>query len=68
MHPAVERLCTVLSGQGWSSILADLPGYQPALAPAKLLVMTAALPSWRFANPKNKRARRAVAADKFVTL
>ena len=46
-HPAVRRLCTVLAGEGWSGILANLPGYRPALGPGKVLVMTAALPWWR---------------------
>ncbi len=61
-HPAVQRLCTVLAGAGWSGILAKLPGYQPALAPGKLLVMTAALPWWRFAKAKVKRVASAPAA------
>jgi hypothetical protein len=43
----VRRLCTVLAGEGWSGILANLPGYRPALGPGKVLVMTAALPWWR---------------------
>ena len=55
-HPAILRLCTVLEGEGWRSILANLPGYQPAPAPGKVLVMTEALPWWRFARAKVKRA------------
>lgn len=55
-HAAVQRLCAVLAGPGWSDILAKLPGYQPALAPGKVLVMTEALPWWRYAKPKVKRA------------
>jgi putative molybdopterin biosynthesis protein len=47
-HPAVQRLCTVLAGEGWRGILANLPGYRPALAPGKVLVMTGALPWWRY--------------------
>jgi putative molybdopterin biosynthesis protein len=58
-HPAVRRLCAVLAGEDWSGILANLPGYQPAFAPGKVLVMTSALPWWRFA--KAKRAPRAPA-------
>lgn len=46
-HAAVQRLCTVLAGDGWSDILARLPGYRPATAPGKLLVMTEVLPWWR---------------------
>jgi putative molybdopterin biosynthesis protein len=46
-HAAVERLCAALAGTGWRSMLANLPGYQPAHAPGKLLVMTDALPWWR---------------------
>ena len=55
-HPAVQRLCTLLAGESWNHILANLPGYQPAIAPGKVLVMTAALPWWRFAKAKVKRA------------
>jgi putative molybdopterin biosynthesis protein len=45
-HTAVQRLCAALAGEGWREILANLPGYQPALAPGKVLVMTEALPWW----------------------
>ncbi|MEQ1683991.1 MAG: substrate-binding domain-containing protein [Burkholderiaceae bacterium] len=51
-HPAVQRLCTVLAGAGWKSLLAGLPGYRPAATPGKVLVMTAALPWWRYARAK----------------
>ena len=61
-HPAVRRLCTVLAGEGWSGILANLPGYRPALAPGKVLVMTGALPWWRYSKTKIKRADTASAA------
>jgi putative molybdopterin biosynthesis protein len=61
-HPAVRRLCTVLAGEGWSGILANLPGYRPALEPGKVLVMKAALPWWRYSNPKAERADTAPAA------
>ncbi len=45
-HPAVLRMCAALAGPGWRDILKNLPGYQPALAPGKVLVMTQALPWW----------------------
>jgi len=57
-HPAVQRLCGVLAGAGWRSLLADLPGYAPATAPGQVLVMTTALPWWRYRSP---RAGRSVA-------
>ena len=60
-HPAVQRLCTLLAGESWNRILANLPGYQPAFAPGKVLVMTAALPWWRFAKAKVRRAESAAA-------
>ena len=60
-HPAVRRLCTVLAGDGWSGILANLTGYRPALGPGKVLVMTAALPWWRYSKAKVKRADTASA-------
>jgi putative molybdopterin biosynthesis protein len=61
-HPAILRLCAVLEGEGWRGILANLPGYQPAPASGRVLVMTAALPWWRFAKAKSKRADRAPGA------
>jgi putative molybdopterin biosynthesis protein len=61
-HPAVRRLCTLLAGEEWSGILANLPGYRPALEPGKVLVMTAALPWWRYSNAKVERADTAPAA------
>lgn len=45
-HEAVQRLCTALSGEGWRKILENLPGYQPATAPGRVLVMEQALPGW----------------------
>src|SRR5258707_9851002 len=45
-HTAVQRLCAALAGAGWRDILANLPGYQPALAPGKVLVMKETLPWW----------------------
>ncbi|HXA37229.1 MAG TPA: substrate-binding domain-containing protein [Steroidobacteraceae bacterium] len=65
-HPGVERLRTVLAGHGWEMILANLPGYQPAFAPGKVLVMTAALPWWRFAKAKNRRAESAPASSEKI--
>jgi molybdate-binding protein len=44
---AVQRLCTVLAGQGWRDILAALPGYQPSAAAGEVLVIDEALPWWR---------------------
>jgi putative molybdopterin biosynthesis protein len=61
-HPAVRRLCTLLAGEGWSGILANLRGYRPALGPGKVLVMTAALPWWRYSKAKVERADTAPAA------
>jgi putative molybdopterin biosynthesis protein len=61
-HPAIERLRAVLAGEGWRGILANLPGYQPAVAPGKVLVMTAVLPWWHFVKAKVKRIAGAPAA------
>jgi len=58
-HAAVQRLCAVLAGTGWEQILATLPGYQPALAPGRILVMTEALPWWRYTRKKARRAESA---------
>ncbi len=44
---AIRRLCTVLAGQGWSDILAALPGYQPAVCAGQALVVEETLPWWR---------------------
>jgi len=54
--PAVQRLRAVLAGPAWSTLLQGLPGYAPAAAPGKVLVMTAALPWWRFARAKKTAA------------
>lgn len=51
-NPAVQRLCGVLAGPAWSELLQALPGYAPAAAPGKVLVMTKALPWWRYARAK----------------
>jgi len=57
-HAGVQRLCTALAGPGWRDILKNLPGYQPALAPGKVLVMTEALPWWPKikSRPKQRKA------------
>jgi putative molybdopterin biosynthesis protein len=45
--PSVQRLRAVLADTPWRQILADLPGYQPAVAAGELLVIEDALPWWR---------------------
>lgn len=50
--PAVQRLRAVLGAAPWSTILAGLPGYAPASAPGAVLVMTSALPWWRYPRVK----------------
>lgn len=50
--PEVQRLRVVLGGAEWRNVLARLPGYAPASEPGKVLVMTAALPWWRFSRAK----------------
>lgn len=61
-HAAVRRLCAVLAGAGWRDILANLPGYQPALTPGKVLVMTEVLPWWRHLKRRPKRVSAATDA------
>jgi len=51
-HPAVLRLRELLAGAAWSEVLSHVPGYRPASAPGKVLVMTAALPWWRYTKAK----------------
>jgi putative molybdopterin biosynthesis protein len=46
-NAGVQRLCTVLAGERWRDILAHLPGYQPAAAPGRLLVIEDTLPWWQ---------------------
>jgi putative molybdopterin biosynthesis protein len=55
-HAAVRRLCSALASARWRTMLAELPGYQPALAPGNELVLTKALPWWRDARTKAGRA------------
>lgn len=67
-HAAVQRLREVLAGTGWRDILANLPGYRPALAPGKVLSMTAALPWWHHTKPKTRDAesKRGTRVEKIV--
>ena len=58
-HAAVQRLCCALASARWKGLLAELPGYQPALAPGKALVMTRALPWWGNAKTQAARVKRA---------
>jgi len=58
-HTAVQRLCTALAGSAWGDILANLPGYRPALAPGYVLVMTEALPWWPKIKSKPKAPKPA---------
>jgi putative molybdopterin biosynthesis protein len=57
-HAAVQRLCAALAGDGWKEILANLPGYRPAAAPGRVLVMEEALPWWRHAQADIRRRAR----------
>jgi putative molybdopterin biosynthesis protein len=59
-HTAVQRLCAALAGPGWRDILANLPGYQPALASGKVLIMTQALPWWPKIKAKPKPGKQRV--------
>jgi len=52
-HPALQRLREVLAGEAWGRILANLPGYRPAVTPGALLVVEDALPWWRRARQKD---------------
>jgi putative molybdopterin biosynthesis protein len=56
-HIAVQRLCSALAGGRWKAVLGSLPGYQPAFAPGKVLVMTKMLPWWRNAKAKAGRVK-----------
>lgn len=53
-HPAVQRLRQLLADDAWTRLLSALPGYRPARAPGDVLMMTSALPWWRFARPKRR--------------
>lgn len=50
--PPVLRLRAVLAGAAWADMLNGLPGYRPVAEPGKVLVMTSALPWWRYTRPK----------------
>lgn len=65
-HPAVLRLREVLAGSEWKDVLTHLPGYAPASAPGSVLVMTAALPWWRYA--KAKRASSGATGEGLATI
>jgi putative molybdopterin biosynthesis protein len=62
-HPAVIRLCAALAGAGWREILGNLPGYQAAMAPGKVLIMTEALPWWPKLKVKPKRTEARVGRE-----
>jgi len=47
-------------------VLTHLPGYAPASAPGSVLVMTAALPWWRYA--KAKRASSGATGEGLATI
>lgn len=51
-HPAVRRLRELLASPAWGEVLSRVPGYRGATAPGKVLVMTAALPWWRYTRAK----------------
>jgi putative molybdopterin biosynthesis protein len=58
-HPAVVRLRRILADPTWHQILSTLPGYAPVAAPGKVLVMTSALPWWRFTQSKRAVGKQA---------
>jgi putative molybdopterin biosynthesis protein len=58
-HAGVQRLCCALASARWKALLAELPGYEPAFAPGKALVMTRALPWWGNAKTQAGRVKRA---------
>lgn len=49
-HPAVRQLREILAGPRWRGILAELPGYRPAVAPGSVLIVEDVLPWWRRAS------------------
>ena len=57
-HAALQLLCTALASARWRAMLGNLPGYQPAFAPGRVLVMTKTLPWWRNAKAKAGRVKR----------
>lgn len=54
--PAVLRLRELLADAAWTTILQALPGYRPAAAAGKVLMMTNALPWWRYGSAKASSA------------
>lgn len=61
-HPSVLRLRELLGGAAWGDVLARVPGYRPVAAPGKVLVMTSALPWWRYGAAKKKAVPALAAA------
>ncbi|MGM9486980.1 substrate-binding domain-containing protein [Ideonella sp. YS5] len=55
-HPAVAKLRGALAARAWPSLLADLPGYEPADRPGEVLSLTRALPWWHYRTAKRARA------------
>ena len=51
-HPAVQKLCEVLSRPDWNTWLSGLPGYQ-AHHSGEVLSLTRALPWWHFRTPRH---------------
>jgi putative molybdopterin biosynthesis protein len=67
-HPAVERLCALLAGDGWRTVLASLPGYACPPAPGEVLKMTAALPWWRYRQARSRARKPARASASALSL
>lgn len=58
-HPGVQRLQELLAASAWSTQVSSIEGYAPASAPGQVLVMTSALPWWRFGpRPGARKLRR----------
>ncbi len=51
-EPAVQALCQVLQGEGWSQALQQLPGYRPATCMGEVQAMSRLLPWWSYRRPK----------------
>ena len=47
-HPAITRLCQILEAPEWKTQVLKIDGYSPAASAGKVLVMTSALPWWRY--------------------
>ena len=51
--PPVQALLATLQGHAWQALLADLPGYDSALAQSgKVLSLSSVLPWWQYRQPK----------------